>query len=393
MDGINPMDFKTQPPEIPTKDIKEVKNTDVVVVGAGIAGLTAALSSVEAGAKTIVLEKGPTYSVRGLHNAAINSRLQKSQGIKIDKDALISTIMEFSAYRADQRIVKLWADNCDQVMDWLLDMAEKDGIEVILDTTTKSWYFPNYPLIHVFLPKRQETLAEMLLSHGQKQGVDYYFRTSAVRLLTEKRGRVSGLIARTEDGNYLRINTKKAVVLCTGDYGGDRNMVEKYCWPGISELKCTYLPQYDPQLNTGDGHKMGMWVGAAIDDPPHCAMLWDFAVWSEKGLFNLARQPWLYVNSNGERFMNEDLPWGYECAQILQQPNRSAWSIWDSKYEQEIPTMHSQCCKNMGPPTFLWDPIQLEEALQKRNVLKANSVDELSKKNGGTQQSFSSYRS
>ena len=125
---------------------------------------------------------------------------------------------------------------------------------------------------------------------------------------------------------------------------------------------------------------MGLWVGAAVDNPFHCVMLFDWAVWSERGLFNLARQLWLYVNLNGERFMNEDLPWGYECNQILRQPGGFAWAIWDDKYNQEWPKMKSQCCKNMGSPTYLWDSKQLEEAIKKENVLTAYTIEELAQK-------------
>jgi fumarate reductase flavoprotein subunit len=262
-------------------------------------------------------------------------------------------------------------------MDWLLDMADAAKIEVVLDPTTKSWYFPNYPLIHVFMPKFQETLAEMLQSNAQARGVELYFKTPAVRLLRERKDKVTGVIAQTPAGDYIQFNASKAMVLCTGDYGSDRHMVEKYCeWRAIGNLKCAY----EGGLNTGDGLKMGLWVGAAIDDPHHCVMLFDWAVWSERGLFNMARQPWLYVNSNGERFMNEDLPWGYECNQILRQPGGVVWAIWDDKYNQEVPNMKSQCYKNMGPPTYLWDPRQLEEAIEKENVLTAQTIEELAQK-------------
>ena len=348
-----------------------------MVTGAGISGLTAALSAAEAGAKTILLEKGATYNFRGLHNAALSSRLQKQAGIQIDPDQVISTIMEFGSYRSDQKLVKLWADNCSRVMDWLLDMAKAAGIKVVLDPTTKSWYFPNYPTIHVFLPKYQETLAEMLLRNGRERGVESYFNTPAVQLLREGTGRVTGIIAQTSQGDYIQFNASRAVVLCTGDYGSDRRMVRKYCdWQALGRLKCAY----EGGLNTGDGLKMGLRVGAAVDDPHHCAMLFDWTVWSEKGLFNMARQPWLYVNLHGERFMNEDLPWGYECNQILRQPGEVAWAIWDAKYDQEWPKMKSQCCKNMGPPTYLWDPKQLDEAINQGNVLTAQTMEELVKK-------------
>jgi len=371
--------FLESPPPILASEIGETRSADVVVVGAGISGLTAAVSAAESGARTILIEKGPGFSVRGLHNAALNSRLQKQAGIKSDRDKVISTIMEFSGYRADQRIVTLWADNCDKVMDWLLDLADEAGLKVMLDTTTKDWYFPNYPLIHVFGPKMQESLAQMLLDKARTLGVEVLFNTPAKRLIRENGGRVSGVIAHNQKG-LLRINVDRAVVLCTGDYGGDREMVKHYCWPVVSRLKCAYEPVYDPVLNSGDGHKMALWVGAAIDEPPHCAMLFDWAVWSKRGIFNLARQPWLYVNIRGQRFMNEDLPWGYECAQMLLQPEGFAWSVWDSKWPQESAAMHSQCCKNMGSPTFLWDPKQLKEALELGNVLQAESITELAEK-------------
>ena len=361
----------------PVEQVARTIETDVVVVGAGISGLTAAASAAGAGARTVILEKGPAYNVRGLHNAAISSRLQRQAGITIDKDKVISTIMEAGAYRADQRIVKLWADNCSNVMDWLLDLADAAGIEVILDPTTKSWYFPNYPLIHVFRPNRQETLAQMLLDKARVDGAEVYFSTSAVYLEKNEQGRVNGVIAKDKEGRYLRFTARKGVILCSGDYGGDRKMVEAYCdWGVLHDLKCAY----EGGLNTGDGLKMATWIGAAMDTPPHCPVLFDWAVWAERGLFNVARQPWLYVNNEGERFMNEDLPWGYECNQIVQQPDRKAWAVWDAKYENEIPIMHSQCCKNMGPPTYLWNPRQLEEALAKGNVLKADGLPGLARK-------------
>jgi fumarate reductase flavoprotein subunit len=285
--------------------------------------------------------------------------------------------MEFGGYRGDQKLVKLWADNCDSAMDWLLDIADEAGIQVVLDLTTKPWYFPNYPLIHVFLPDRQETLVKMLLNKALSLGTKAFFSMPALRLIREGRGKVTGIIARGPTGKYTQFVARHGVVLCTGDYGHDREMVARYCtWDGLSELKCAY----NTEFNTGDGHKMAMWVGAAMDESPHCAMLFDFARFSQIGIFNLGRQPWLYVNSDGERFMNEDLPWNYECNQIVKQPGRVAWSIWDSKWEREVPAMQSQCCKNMGPPTYLWKPEQFTDALDKGNILSATSLEELARK-------------
>ena len=77
--------FETPPAQIPDSEIKKTVDADVVVVGAGLAGLCAAVSAAESGAKTVLIEKRETFTARGMHNAAVDSRLQKKLGIKVDK--------------------------------------------------------------------------------------------------------------------------------------------------------------------------------------------------------------------------------------------------------------------------------------------------------------------
>lgn len=369
--------FEVPTPPVHPDDIKERVDTDVVVVGCGISGLSASLSAAEAGAKTILLEKSPTYNYRGVHNAALSSRLQKEAGIQIDRDRVIYTIMEYGGYRGDQKVVKAWADNVDQTMDWLLDMAKTDGINVVLDPTTKPWYFPNYPVIHMFMPERQKTLAEMLLKHGREKNIEYRFETPAYQLVREFNKRVTGVIARNKSGGYSQFNARKAVILCSGDYGNNREMMRKYCWKSVVDIPCAY----NPANNTGDGLRMAMWVGAAIDEPPHCVALFDWSgVWKDHSIFNVARQPWLRVDLNGERFMNEDLPWGYECTQIIQQGGGLVWAIWDSKWKSEAPKMSSQCCKNMTPVGRLWKDEFFDKGLADGSIISAQTLDELYRK-------------
>ena len=135
--------------------------------------------------------------------------MQKEAGITIDPEKVVYTIMEYGGYRGDQKVVKAWADNCDQAMDWLLDMAKADGVKVILDPTTKDWYFPNYPVIHMFLPDRQKTLAEMLLKHGREKGVEYRFETPAVQLIRLGNKQITGVIARNKKANMSNSMLKK----------------------------------------------------------------------------------------------------------------------------------------------------------------------------------------
>ena len=401
--------FEVPPPSILAKDIKETITKDVVVVGCGIAGLTASLSVMEAGANAIVLEKLPNYNYRGGWNAAFNSRLQKQAGISVDKDAVISTIMESGSYRSDQRVVKKWADNADQVMEWLLDMAEADGQPVVLDPVTRDWYFRHYPMSHLFVSRDksnsslQQNLADLLYKNGKARGVDYRFETPAIQLIRKDKGRVTGVIAKKPSGDYVQFNAKKAVILCSGDYGNNREMVNKYCsWQvkalfdvsqAYSDATIIATGHRDGKVNTGDGHQMGMWIGAAIDDAPHCVMLFDRSnagappdKIAAKGqilkryFLNIPRQPWLAVNINGERFMNEDIPWAFECNQYMTQPEYAAWKVWDSKYELDWPRFKAVCCKSLGVPMYRHKPDHVQKGVEWGAILTASSLDELAQK-------------
>ena len=119
--------FEIPPDPIPSSDIKKHINAEVVVVGAGIAGLSAALSAAEAGARTILLEKMATVQARGHDNAFIGSRLQEKLGIKIDKDEIILNLMKYGANKPDQRLIRMWAEGSGKTADWLLDMTDAAG--------------------------------------------------------------------------------------------------------------------------------------------------------------------------------------------------------------------------------------------------------------------------
>jgi fumarate reductase flavoprotein subunit len=317
--------FEVAPSPIPKKKIKEVIPADVVVVGAGLAGLTAAGSAAEKGAKTILLEKvgGPTF--RGYGIAGVNNRLQRQEGMEVDRNKVITELMTWSGYWADQKIVSLWADNSAAVIDWLTDLAVASGITPnrlrdILQTIPGSPF--NYTqIIGINLPGWNETVAKLLEKNAKERGVDIRWNTPVKQLLRKGKGRVTGVIARNSMGDYIQLNAGKGVILCTGDYGHNPEMVKKY----IPE-RATYFTDIfygfdnrfsrDPELlkkhigpgalpvpdnvkgphkNTGDGHQMGLWIGAAIDEPPHCPMLFDHAVVeSPMPIFvPLTRQPFL----------------------------------------------------------------------------------------------------
>lgn len=387
--------FEVPPDPIPEEEIKETVTTDVVVCGAGISGMCAAVAAAQEGAKVVLLEKGATSSFRGIDYGGIGTKMQQASGAKVDKMKAVQEIMRWGGYKADQRVVSLWADHSGEAIDWLVEMAEAAGQtadpvplehqEVRGSTvpyfTTQTFVLtPNEEALAA-APKgtspRLAALRYTLETTAKNLGVDIRFKTPAEQLIREGNGRVTGVIAKSEDGSYIRFNAGKAVILCTGDYGNDPEMLKTY----IPSSENIYGITFSDKNNTGDGHKMGLWVGAAIDEPPHAPMYFDQGLEGLPPTYKpvpLTRQPWLGVNIRGERFANEDLPYGYVSRSMLQQPGHMKWVIWDAKWPEEAPKFGMTACKAMTPP--LHNPEEIDELIEKGIIKTADTIEELAQK-------------
>ncbi|MBN1191000.1 MAG: FAD-dependent oxidoreductase [Dehalococcoidales bacterium] len=320
--------FEVPTGPIPVRSIRKKVSTEVVVVGAGIAGLSAAVSAAEAGARTILLEKTAGVQARGHDTAFIDSRLQKKLGIKIDKDEVILNLMKHCCNKPDQRLLRMWAEGSGRTADWLMDMTDAAGLEIIICKyppppafNHTSEYYPQYSVTHQY--QSTKLVAKCLLGNAMKKGVSVYFKTRAKQLLRKNNGRVTGVIAQNADGEYWQINATRAIILCTGDYSNNSEMMDKYC------PQSAYLPAMIP-TSTGDGHMMAMWIGAVMEPSPHAPMIHGPAG-------PLLSSAFLQVNLFGERFQNEDVPIQMNVNAVERQPGRTAWQIFDSKYPDEIP--------------------------------------------------------
>lgn len=356
--------FEVLPDPIPSSAINKYINTEVVVVGAGIAGLSAALSAAEAGSKTILLEKMATVQARGHDNAFIGSRLQEKLGIKIDKDEIILNLMKYGANKPDQRLIRMWAEGSGKTADWLMDMTDTAGLEVIINHyppppafNNAMEYYPQYPVTHHYHNERP--VAKCLLDNALKKGVVTYFRTRAKQLLRKKKDRVTGVIAQNAAGEYLQFNAAKAVILCTGDYGNNAEMMAKYC------PQSAYLASMIP-TSTGDGHMMAMWIGAEMEPGPHTPMI-------HGPTGPLLCSAFLQVNLLGERFQNEDVPIQSNVNAIERQPGRMIWQVFDSKYPQQLPY------HGIGLGKIIIATEKVRQEVDKV-ALMANSIEELAVK-------------
>ncbi|MDR2381671.1 MAG: FAD-binding protein, partial [Bifidobacteriaceae bacterium] len=303
--GPNLPSWENPPDPIADGDIVETVDTEVVIVGAGMAGMAAFMWAAEAGAGTVIIEKLDSYSGRGLDFAAIGSKVQQAAGITIDKGRLVGDLMKASGGKARGRLIELWADKSSEVFDRLIDMTVADGGEVVLgagsaasadaeDFTTRT-----YPTDHMFggLVQGSLDLIGRMERAGQSAGGQSFYNTKAEQLTRDGTGRITGVVATNPSGEYVRYNASRGVILATGDYGNNPEMVAAWC-PLVEKVDGSIYP--NPEGNTGDGINMALWSGGTIQPSAHAAM-----VHPVFGGGAMSTASYMKVDGSGRRFCNE----------------------------------------------------------------------------------------
>ncbi len=376
--------FLVPPPPIPSGEIVSEEMADVVVVGAGISGLMAAYAAHKAGVSVLVLEKAPTFSGRGGDITALNSRLHRKVGIAIDPDEVLRDYMKVQGARLHQWIYRLWAKNSGRVMDTALDLTEQLGMEgylviptrdepVIVDKWPPSgapegWvpemeYTREYPTCHRLGGPDANVRAWLgeVEEHLRREGVRIMYDTQVVRIPREGQGKVDSVIAKTKDGRHVRVTAARGIVLATGDYSANREMVDYY------------FPNQDIQLgliptSTGEGHRMAIWIGAQMERVPH-APLMDLT-------HAMGTCAFLFVNRHGRRFCDEDLDSEAMARQAEEQGGM--WVVFDASWPEDLPKMGLGFYRipKATPETHR----RLAERIAKGNVVEAQSVAELAGK-------------
>ena len=342
------------PEPIPEGEISETLTADVVIVGCGVAGLTAARSASEAGASVIVIEKSTSYNYRSGQYGICGSTLQKERGMDFDGSAAVGDLMKEMGYRPDQRLWNYWRDHSGEAFDWLLEPAG-DNVEVIdmyaksydsskITVCTVHWpqpeaydpaeeFSPTYPAATLtFIPDQGNILA-LTYQRCLDQGVDFRFSTWAKQLLRpDPQGRVEGVVAQDIDGNYLRVLAKKGVIMAAGDYASNEAMVKYFCGGRTYPTMFTSRDAKGAVTNIGEGQCMGAWIGAKIEDGPHAPMTHTLGG-------ALGVDPYLLLNADGQRFCNEDVAGQQLSSQLYRQREAWGWSLFDDNYPEQVELM------------------------------------------------------
>ena len=366
------VDWLGTPPTI--GDVSQTIDAEVVIVGAGVAGLAAGLAAVDNGVKPVILEKGETSRVGGGVHGGVNTKLQAASGISFsptDVDKLIKAEMKNSGMNTEEAMLRVWAAESGAVIDKIIDLTTAAGTESRINTLPlpdynqeEEEYFTEgaYPVGHSIGPGDANGPAiDALTAKIKDSGGDFHYSTAGLALIQDADGNVTGIYGQDADGNIIQFNASKGVVMTTGEYGNNPDMVNAFV-PQVAGLGLNCF--YSPAVNTGDGHKMMVWAGAEMQRAPHAPMT--------ACTFQVPQPvPFLLVNKLAERFQNEASSNFIAFNSVGHQPDMAAFQIFDSHW--------ADVCNELKVMT--WGNTYLPDADTKATVeaacLQANTLEEL----------------
>ena len=426
-------------------DIVEEYEADVVVVGMGMAGICAARSALENGASVFAVEKSETWHLHSHQISAVNSQLFKDAGLEMPQeeiDFIVAKEAETYRERTSSALWKYMVEHCGEDFDWYLEpcpkytvidpntlptetdldykailnictsglapqagrhfddvseereQAAKEGGPYInlfnnpvnpnWDYTTERW--PMFPGVIAIEPDQTEVgrySAEYVEKNAQVR-----YSCWAKQLERDETGRVTGLVFADIDDKLYRVKAKNGVILATGSYGGNKQMVDYYNRTGglCPDPGWVDTDARGEFCDMGEGLSMAAWAGAAIDPQDTHTFVSD----SSGG--SLGCDAFLLVDVNGKRFMNEDVTGEILGHKSIRMPQGTMWQIFDDDYPDQVGSMpigHRCIWKIVDeveeiPLGLFFDPIGMltRSEVEAMTTYICDTVEELAEKMG-----------
>ncbi|MFT5508374.1 MAG: succinate dehydrogenase/fumarate reductase flavoprotein subunit [Hyphomicrobiaceae bacterium] len=315
------------------------ETVDIVVVGYGFAGAAAAIEAHDQGAETLLVEKNITPGGISICSAG---------GVRIarDRDAALAYLKETNAGTTPDEPLAALAEGMTTIASFIEDLAKAAGANPVTNWMAGTYAFEGYETFgfisiadypgvdineqypHVRALRGGTRMFAVVEHNVNARGIPVRLSTAAERLITSPDGAVIGVLLRDGAGTK-RVRARGGVILTCGGFEASTEMQAQY-WQGKPVLPHAYLG------NTGDGIRMAQAVGADLwhmwhyhgtygmrhPDPnyPYGMRLTKFPDWvpGEKDPENVPaffavsqgkRMPWIIVDANGRRFMNEYPPY------------------------------------------------------------------------------------
>ena len=415
-DGTGTLPWLGEAPAISDDQVEEELTADVVVVGLGAAGVPAARAAAEAGAKVVCLESSSHLNSVASDMAIFGGQTQAQWGRGdgfLDKKMVVNMHMEECSHHVSQSIISRYYDESGAALDWFvgasknLYMAPESYAEIPTDAQANYMFPYMYPVPETYDYTKEDlpcyptsvgfsSLATVMADNLQAAvdaGAEVRYSTKGVELILDDTGAVAGIYAQAagSDG-YIKI-TAPSVILATGDYLGNEDMMKFYapeCVENGINILSIDLDDEGNYTNVGEGHKMGAWAGAAIEQW-HAPMIHHMGGGAgADGRGVIGNNGYLWLNLRGKRFMNEDLPGQQLENQVELQPQRKAYQFFDASWPEQLayfPAAHGVACIYRDEPLPEYTasglrinvrtPADIDAAVEEGRCLKADTIDEL----------------
>lgn len=329
--GVDPASLVSTDAEV-TQRTAEIIDTDLVVIGAGGAGMTAAITAKQAGLDVVILEKMPmiggnTTKATGGMNAA-ETKYQEAAEIEDSIETFISDTMQGGQEVNDPELVRVMAEKSSEAIDWL------DTINAPLPKVSYSGGATN-PRIHA--PEDGSGVGGYLVNAFSEQldalDIPVRLETKATEIIMED-GKAVGVQAESENAD-ITINAK-AVILATGGFGANEELYTKY----REELK-GFVTTNTPGA-TGDGIVMAEAIGVELVDIEqiqiHPTVEQTTSIMVTEGVRGDGA---ILVNQEGKRFTNELLTRDVVSANVIAQDGGYAYIIFDQQLRDNLKAIES----------------------------------------------------
>lgn len=290
---------------------------DVVVIGSGGAGTTAAAMAADAGARTVCLEKLPWQG--GSSSLALGTfygagtKMQRDRGIEDDNDALYDFFMSHGGQHVSAEMNRFMADHAGETIDWLsedLHVPFRDNIVARGASTVQRG--------HQCQHSAQDALTAVR-ALADENGVDFQFCKDAYRLQQASDGSIEGVVCHTSTGDTLY--RAKTVIIASGGFCRNADMIDTYCpdYSGVYTETCV--------ADNGDGVRMGMDVGGAyygnggVNGILYCSV--------DAGQSSLISNDVMWMNADGQRFANEAGQTHDIFYTVAQYPTQHFYAVYD----------------------------------------------------------------
>jgi len=297
----------------------------IAVIGGGACGLVAALTLADAGITALVLERDaiPSGST-GLSSGMIpacGTAMQREQSVVDNVEMLIQDIQAKAKGQADPTVVAAVAAASGPTVEWLV---AEHGVEL---TLVGGFLYPGFSALRMHAPPSRQgaDLMAGLLRACEAAEVDIMTSATVTDLFAEADGRIIGLVIERPDGGREEIGCQAVILACNG-YGGNKAMVREHI-PEMASAEYFGHPgnqgdavAWGEALGAESRH-MGAYQGHGSVATPHGILI----TWA------LMMNGGIQVNSLGRRFSSEHRGYSEQAVDVLAQPDRLAWLIFDDR--------------------------------------------------------------